>query len=117
MYQFKAMRTPTNKLPVGSPEWCEGMSLRFQYTYENLQTMGVDRLVEVLRELVEHKPWEKFPVDKPVKRADAYCPLVTDVSWDAIVSHIKDKDKKLAAQLLTYCNPGKTGRPSESSDN
>jgi len=118
MYEFKAMRTATKNFPPGSPDWCEGMSLRFQYTYEHLNHMGVDPIIEVLNELIPHEPWNKFPIEKPLKRADAYCELVIGVPWEMIEPYVRGKDAQLADKLLSLCNPGVTGRPLiESNDN
>jgi hypothetical protein len=109
MFQFKAMRTPTDKLEVGSTEWKEGMSLRLQHAFERTEEQGVERLIDVLHNLLPHKPWDEIPINHPCRRADTYFQGVTGKPWRIIVALVEPYDRPLALEIESYCNPGSGG--------
>lgn len=110
-FHFDAMRTATQDLPEGSPEWIEGMSLKVQYTFESTEQFGVQPLVESLRAVMPHKPWNYIPKGKPCKRADLYFQGVTGRPWKVLLAMVQEYDPKLALEIQTHVNPGNPGRP------
>ncbi len=115
-FQFKAMRTATNDLPEGSPEWIEGMSVRLQYTFDKVENFGIEPLIECLRPLVKTEPWNHIPKDKPCKRADVYFQGVTGKPWKVLLAMVQEYDSALAADIMACVNPGK-GNYQSGSDN
>ena len=100
------MRTATDALPQGSEDWIEGMSLQLQCTFDQVENFGVNPLVECLRDLMPHEPWNHIPKDKPCKRADVYFQGVTGKPWKVLLAMVQEYDSALAADILACVNPG-----------
>lgn len=104
-YQFPAMVTPVHMLAWNSPEWCSGISMKLQSSFDRLSHSGIEPLVGVLQDIEKSKPWLKFPEKKPIKRADKYCELVLGVSWKPVLAAIKESEPELHARLMSCVNP------------
>jgi hypothetical protein len=107
---FKAMRSSTDTLPVGSEEWVEGMSIRLQNTFERAEEYGIEKLVTVLNALMPQTPWETIPLGRPCRRADRYFEGITGKNWRVLGKIIQPYDAALAMNIASYCNPGQGAR-------
>lgn len=117
-YQFQAMRQSTDDFPVGSPEWCEGMTVRTQMYFDKAKDFGVSPLVEVIRTAFPYEPWMHAPIKRPDKRADIYFSRTIGKDWHVLIAMLETEDPTLAKEVSSRCNGGKTGRPpKESHDN
>jgi len=98
-FHFKQMRAPTDSFEVGSEGWLEGMSMRFQSAFEKTETYGIDRLIDVIRTVLPHKPWNHIPLGNPSKMADVYIEGITGYPYSVLISVISEFDKELAEGL------------------
>ena len=108
-FHFNAMREPLRDLIPGTPKWNEGYSACLQSEFGRTETQGVTRVIEVLHQLLPHKPWNDVPLDKPCKRADVYFEGVTGKPWKVLVSLVQEYDPELAAEIQSYVHPGSGG--------
>lgn len=115
--------------PVGSPFSPPGtygyIMLRSASLQNNINMMeryGVNGVVQNLRELLfrdgqevekideSQLPWNLFPdVKNPVRRPDKYFQMITDRSWNSILTMIREVDSRVASYVESCLNSGEKG--------
>jgi hypothetical protein len=107
-YLFDRIMRPLNQLERGSAEWVENMSYQLQNRFNRVEQYGSQELISILKELFPERPWDKFPVKKPWKRADTYFEKITGKPWTVITAIVREFDtEELADRITAECNPGK----------
>jgi hypothetical protein len=86
-YEFPPMLGPAEETPLGSLEWAERISNRFQLATDQLSRGTAHHLLRVIIQIwdVHPRPWEIWPKDQPFGTPDDYCKAVTGHPWKALI--------------------------------
>jgi hypothetical protein len=118
LYRFPPMLGPADECPAGSAEWALRLANELNYTVRNAGDFGVEPIIPLVAQAVDHSPWKVWPEDDPAGDIDHFFLYATGRDYRQIYTLIREyvRDDLLARRLAAAKGKDESeigpGRPS-----
>jgi hypothetical protein len=113
-YRFPPILGPAEDWPTGSVEWALRLANKLNYTIKNASEFGVEPIIPLVIQAVDHKPWKVWPENEPAGSIDRFFFYATGRDYQQIHTLISGyiRDDALARRLAAAKGKDESeGRP------
>jgi hypothetical protein len=95
------MLGPADECPAGSAEWALRLANELNYTVRNAGDFGVEPIIPLVAQAVDHSPWKVWPEGDPAGDIDHFFLYATGRDYRQIYTLIREyvRDDLLARRL------------------
>ena len=95
------MLGPADEWPAGSKEWALTLANQLRYTVKNASDFGVEPIIPLVVQAIDHSPWKVWPEDKSAGSIDRFFQYATGHDYRQIHTLISGyiRDDALARRL------------------
>jgi hypothetical protein len=101
LYRFPPMLGPADECLAGSAEWALRLANELNYTVRNAGDFGVEPIIPLVAQAVDHSPWKVWPEGNPAGNIDQFFLYATGRDYRQIHTLISEyiRDDALARRL------------------